>query len=263
MNSALIDAFLDLVPIALKQSYKQIRMENPNSIFCEMFSWFIKKYSRTSAANFESNCISIDLEWLPSKGFELLVACLFQLVTFANLAKHPIPNNDIIGIGIHIIYCTDLFPEEYKAWIICNNSTPTNMMDFSALRTLWDTTVNIASFTAILALQPGYGMNAVEDDASAASLTNAVSNFGRAYAATQESLCNNNTSINAVHGQIQMLCNIISNKPLSSILQYHCRELYHGTLDVCMVNKVCKYHSMCKTVHSVYLAIETQQRIFC
>ena len=37
----------------------------------------------------------------------------------------------------------------------------------------------------------------------------------------------------------------------------------HGTLDVCMVNKVCEYHSMCRRVVSVYVAVETQQRIFC
>jgi hypothetical protein len=42
-----------------------------------------------------------------------------------------------------------------------------------------------------------------------------------------------------------------------------CCELYHSTLDVCMVNKVPKYHSMCKMVDSVYVAVETQQRIFC
>ncbi len=42
-----------------------------------------------------------------------------------------------------------------------------------------------------------------------------------------------------------------------------CRELYHGTLDVCMVNKVHKYHCMCKMVVSVYIAVKTQQRIFC
>jgi hypothetical protein len=30
---------------------------------------------------------------------------------------------------------------------------------------------------------------------------------------------------------------------------------------MCMVNKVRKYHSMRKTVDSVYVAIETQQRI--
>jgi hypothetical protein len=39
-------------------------------------------------------------------------------------------------------------------------------------------------------------------------------------------------------------------------------NVYHGNLDVCTVNKVRKYHSMCKMADSVYLAVETQQRIF-
>jgi hypothetical protein len=33
MNTVLIVAFLDLIPVVFKQSYKQIRMENPNSVF--------------------------------------------------------------------------------------------------------------------------------------------------------------------------------------------------------------------------------------
>jgi hypothetical protein len=33
------------------------------------------------------------------------------------------------------------------------------------------------------------------------------------YTATQESLCNNNASINVLQGQIQMVCNIIYNQP--------------------------------------------------
>jgi hypothetical protein len=37
----------------------------------------------------------------------------------------------------------------------------------------------------------------------------------------------------------------------------------HGTQDVCMVNEVRKYHCMCETADSVYIAIETQQRILC
>jgi hypothetical protein len=49
-------------------------------------------------------------------------------------------------------------------------------------------------------LQHGYGINAVEEDASAAYLADAVSNFGVAYAATQESLGNNNASINVMQG---------------------------------------------------------------
>ncbi len=37
----------------------------------------------------------------------------------------------------------------------------------------------------------------------------------------------------------------------------------HGTQDGCTVNKLHKYHSMCEMVDSVYVAIETQQRVFC
>jgi hypothetical protein len=77
--------------------------------------------------------------------------------------------------------------------------------------------VNIVSFTATLALQHGYDMNAVEDDASAASLTNTVSNFGVAYA-MQESLQNNIACINAMQRQIQMLCNAIGNQPPAGML---------------------------------------------
>ncbi len=37
----------------------------------------------------------------------------------------------------------------------------------------------------------------------------------------------------------------------------------HGTQDVCTVNKVGKYHSMCEMVGSVYVAVETQQTMIC
>jgi hypothetical protein len=37
----------------------------------------------------------------------------------------------------------------------------------------------------------------------------------------------------------------------------------HSAQDVCMVNKVCKYHSMCKMVENVHTAVETQRRTFC
>ncbi len=37
----------------------------------------------------------------------------------------------------------------------------------------------------------------------------------------------------------------------------------HGTQDVCTENTVRKYRSMCKTVISIYVAVETQRRVFC
>ncbi len=189
MNSALIDAFLNLVPVAFKQSYKQIRMENPNSVFCKMFAWFVAKYGCTSVDDRKANCTAMALEWHLSQGFELLVARLFRGGTFANLAKHPIPDNDIVDIGICVIYWTGLFVEEYKAWITCGNNTANNM-DFAAFGYFWENAISIASFTATPALQHGYGMNTIEDDQSAAHLTNTVSNFGTAYTTMQESLRN-------------------------------------------------------------------------
>jgi hypothetical protein len=194
-------------------------MENPNSLFCKMFAWFVTKYGRTSADDRKANCTTMALEWHPSQGFIFLVAHLFRGVTFTNLTKHPIPDDDIVDIGIRVIHRTGLFAEEYKAWITRGNN-PTNNMDFAVFRTFLEITINIASFTATPASQHGYGMNAIENDASAASLTNAVSNFGVAYATTQESLRKNNASINAMQGQIQMLCNAIGNQPPTSMLQY-------------------------------------------
>jgi len=60
--------------------------------------------------------------------------------------------------------------------------------------------VNIAAFTATPASQHGCGMLATEDDASRTSLTDAVNNFGVAYAATQESLRSNSATITAMQG---------------------------------------------------------------
>jgi hypothetical protein len=133
MNSALIDVFLNLVPVAFKQSYEQIQMENPNSVFCKMFAWFVAKYGCTSVNDCKANRTAMALEWHPSQGFELLVVHLFRGATFANLAKHPIPDDDTVDIGIRVIHRTGLFAEEYKAWITRGNN-PTNNMDFAAFR---------------------------------------------------------------------------------------------------------------------------------
>jgi hypothetical protein len=51
------------------------------------------------------------------------------------------------------------------------------------------------------------------DNKASASLTDSVSNFGTAYAATQESLQSNTANIMAIQGQLQMLCQAIGNGP--------------------------------------------------
>ncbi len=61
-------------------------------------------------------------------------------------------------------------------------------------------------------------MVATNDDAE--SLTDAVSNFGTAYAATQESLRSTTANIAAMQGQIQMLCQVIGVGQPSPAIQY-------------------------------------------
>ena len=140
-------------------------MENPNSAFYEVFSWFVTKYGRTSAEDRVANRSSMALEWHPSQGFELLVECFFHGATFANLTRYPIPDADIVDIGIGILHCTGLCAKEYKAWITRGDNT-NNSMHFAAFRSFWEPAVNVAAFTAILASQHGYGMAVPTDDAS-------------------------------------------------------------------------------------------------
>jgi hypothetical protein len=62
------------------------------------------------------------------------------------------------------------------------------------------------------------------NDDDTASLTDAVSNFGTAYAATQESLQSNTANINAIQGQLQMLCQALGNgQPPPGVINYQQR----------------------------------------
>ncbi len=120
-------------------------------------------------------------------GFEVLTSCLFCGITFASLSGHPITDKDMVNIGVRVLNRTGLFPEEYKTWILRGNgASKTN--DFVSFKTFWENAVQVVAFTAVPASQHGYGMAVTDDDASAHLLTDALSNFGMAYTAIQESL---------------------------------------------------------------------------
>jgi hypothetical protein len=46
-------------------------MENPSSVLCKMFAWFVVKYGCTSADDGKTNRTAMALEWHPSQGLEL------------------------------------------------------------------------------------------------------------------------------------------------------------------------------------------------
>jgi hypothetical protein len=117
-------------------------------------------------------------------GFEVLTLGLFCGITFASLSGHPITDKDVVNISVCILNHTGLLPKEYKMWILrCNNTSQTN--HFVSFKTFLENAVQIVVFTAIPASQHEYGMAATNDNASAQSLTDELSNFGTAYTTTQ------------------------------------------------------------------------------
>ena len=222
MNAALIDTLLGLILTAFKLLYEQERMMDPNAVFRQCFDWFVIKYRRTSAEDRETNYTAMAANWHPSMGFEVLTSRLFCGVTFASLSDHPITDKDTVDIAVRVLNRTGLFAEEYKTWIL-RGANPNNAIDFAAIKSFWENAVQIAACTSVPASQHGYGMAATDEDASA-SLMDAVSNFGTAYAAAQETLRRNMANIMAIQGQLQMLCQAIGNgQPPPGVINYQQR----------------------------------------
>ncbi len=147
-------------------------------------------------------------DWHPSIGFEVLTLHLFRGVTFASLSGHSIADKDMVDIGVRVLNCRGLLLKEFKTWILCgDDASKTN--DFVLFKSFWENPVQIAAFTTVPASQHGYGMATTNHDAVAHLLTDAVSNLGTAYAATQKSLSLNAANIAAIQGQLQMLCQAV------------------------------------------------------
>ena len=222
MNATLINTLLSLIPTAFKVLYEQERMMDLNTVFHQCFDWFVTKYGCTSAKDREANCTAMAADWHPLMGFEVLTSRLFCGVTFASLLGHPTTNKDTVNIGVCVLNRTGLFAEEYKTWILRGNDT-NNTIDFAAFKSFWENAVQIEAFATVPVSQHSYGLVATNDNATA-SLTNAVSNFGTAYTATQESLRSNKTNIMSIQGQLKMLCKAIgNNQPPPGVINYQQR----------------------------------------
>ena len=207
--SSLVDTLLSLIPTTFKLLYEHEQMVGPIAVFCHCFDWFVTKYGHTSAEDRETNRAAMAANWHPSMGFEVLTSRLFCSITFASLSSHPITDKDSVDIGVRVLNCTGLFAEEYRTWII-QGYDPNNVIDFATFKPFWENAVQIAAFTSIPACQHGYGMAATNDNALV-SLADAVSNFGMAYATTQETLRSNTANIMAIQGQLRMLCQAVGN----------------------------------------------------
>jgi hypothetical protein len=202
MNAALSDIFLANLPKAICKTYEPIRMKQPNTVFLHMFDWFIMKYGKTMAKDCKDNWQRMAADWHPSDGFKPLATRLLIDASYASAARYPMDDCDVIDIGLHVIKRCGMYSEEYKKWIACENKTPAIVKTIDSFKEYWANAIALVNQTAVPASQHGYGMAAMDDNALLASCSKSLANFGAAYAATQESIKTQATSLVSMQDQL-------------------------------------------------------------
>jgi hypothetical protein len=165
MNVALSDVFLANLPKEIRETYKPIHMKQPNIVFLYMFDWFIMKYGCTTTKDCKENWQRIAATWHPFKGFKPLAMRLFIGASYTSTASYPINDCGIIDIGLRIIKHCGMYAEEYKYWILHKKEVPPIIKMINSFKEFWANAIALANQTAVLALQHGYGMTAMNNNA--------------------------------------------------------------------------------------------------
>ena len=197
-------------------------MKDPNTVFLYMFHWFIDKYGKTITEDSEANWQQMAAKWHPSKGFEPLAMSLFIGASYANAARYPMQDRDVIDIGLHVIKRCGMYSEEYKNWIAREQESPPIVKTIDSFTEVWSGAIALVNQTVTPALQHGYDMAAVNNNASIASYTKTMTNFGATYAATQDTMKSQAASLAVMQGQlenIQQFCMAVGQQPPSTIYQ--------------------------------------------
>jgi hypothetical protein len=186
MNAAVSYVFLVNLPKAICETYKPIRMKQPNTVFLHMFDWFITKYGLTRTKDRKENWQRMAATWHPSEGFKPLATGLFINASYARAASYPMDDPDVIDISLRVIKHCGMYAKEYKNWILCENMVPPIIKTIDSFKEYWVNAVALVNQTAVPALQHGYGMTTMDNDALAAAYDKSLANFGAAFAATQK-----------------------------------------------------------------------------
>jgi hypothetical protein len=204
MNTALADVFLKAMLVQVR-AFQQRRLREPNIVFVDIFLWFVKQYSTTTAEDCKANQQHMAANWHPPKGFDALILRLFTGAAFASSAGCKMNDLDIVDIGLRIIKQCGMYGEEYKAWIARKVICPHIVEMFDTFKMFWAAKNMLVNQTVIPTGLHGYGMAAMNDDDSIVSYGESIVNFGAAYAATQELVKAQGTTIALVQGQLQVM----------------------------------------------------------
>jgi hypothetical protein len=158
--------------------------------------------------------------------------CLFAGGAYANACRYPIPVRDLIDIGIRVIKRCGLYAEEYKQWIARGKAnavaTPPMIETFNSFKTLWSDKITLVNQTSVPASLHGYGTMATTDNLSVGSYEESLANFGAAYAATQESVKSQASTIAMMQSQMQAMqqyCMNVQQFQQAPAMQYQQQQL--------------------------------------
>jgi hypothetical protein len=205
MNAALINVFLDAVSGRVRAAFQQRRLHKPNIVFIDMFEWFAQHYGTTAAKDCDANRQRMAANWHLGYGFDTLTLHLFMGVAYANATGYPIVDRNIVDIGIRVIKRCGLYAEEYKSWIAQATATPRIIETLNTFKKFLADKITLVNQTAIPASSHRYGMAAVNNDDTVALYSESIANFGAAYAATQELLKTQGTTIALMQTQLQAM----------------------------------------------------------
>jgi hypothetical protein len=127
-------------------------------------------------------------------------------------------NCDVIDIGLRVIKHCGMYAKEYKNWIARKNAVPPIIQMNNSFKEYWANTIALVNQIAVPALQHGYGMTAMDDDALVPAYADLLANFGAAFTATQNTMKSQANSLVAMQNQlsnIQLCMNVGQQSPSS------------------------------------------------
>ena len=151
-------------------------------------------------------------DWDASDPIENLFTQINDAAEFAIYATHPIADKDKTQAGEVLILKTGLFAQDYKDWRSHDDATRT----WTFFQEFWQEQYNLKNETETTAGSMGYGNNVQTLDAGDDDqYSDAVSNFGTAFAANSSTIQNlteaNNTMATNMT-QLQNQLNAITNQ---------------------------------------------------
>ncbi len=152
----------------------------------------------------------------PAEGFDALILCLFTGAAFASSASFEMNDVDIVNISLCIIKQFGMYGKEYKAWITREAIRLHIAKTFDTFKMFWAAKITLVNQTTVPAGLHGYRMAAVNNDDSVVSYGELIANFGVAYAATQESVKAQGTTIASMQAQLQAMqqyCMALQQQP--------------------------------------------------